>query len=194
MSATIHISAKAGRYLLELVTQRGHAGSLTCALDAQRELGRALSKLDRLKVRKAPRLKAAKKKKLVDAGRMAATRQMVFARAEDRCEVFWADVRGDWHRCGEAPSDLEHAFGRRTEQDKYSPDGCLAVCRKDHRNRTNEYPSAEVWRERYRESFARIGLTASARRCEDRREFNSVKSSLPAAPKSRAAFREAQSR
>ena len=184
MAARISISARDASVLVSAVyaycippdgTLGGEIGRVYAALKD------AIAANARKSARQSPRRRARDAKGLSEKERMAALRAEVFARAEGRCEYLFI-VGATAVRCDLPADDLEHVFGKRTEHDKFSPECCLAVCRQDHRKKTDSEPSAEVWQDICRDTLFALGFKDSARRCSNRSYFASVKASLPAAP------------
>lgn len=170
MTASVRISAKCARELLDVIeTQQDGARLLHSWAVTQL---RAALRPRRSLVSSA---KKRKEKRRTNRERMAECRRLVFERAQDACELWFRDAWGEWTRCESPAGDLEHAFAKRSPRDKFSPERTLALCRTHHGMKTNWVGGAELWRERYRFTFEALGLTQSARDCEDRRHFEGAR-------------------
>lgn len=140
--------------------------------------GRLLTRLDvALKVEASPKKSAAKQerrraktsKREAAALKRTAIRDFVFARAEGRCEV-----RGDHWHCHKPATELDHFFGRARAE---SVETCWAICATDHRNKTNNSPSAEGWLETFAVHCDRYGYREEAARARNRLAFVLARSS-----------------
>ena len=164
MAAYVKISAKAAR---AMASEGPHPG-LDAALV---ELRRALSKLDRLKVRKAPRLEAKKKARADKNEETASIRQNVFVRSRGICEC----------GCGRVAEEMDHAMSRRVRQTERN---CWALSSRCHVEKTNNRPSPTIWLALFSGHCASHGYSRESAWATARIEWLNQ----------RAAFREAQSR
>jgi hypothetical protein len=163
---TIRITERAARALV------GDYDAIQCG-EAKREVNAALAKLERSKVRSAPRRaksRGAKAKRLDPR-----VYREVEMRAGDRCEACWGHFGTD---AGDAP-EFDHVFLR---ANAHSVDTVWRIHKSCHDERHASNPTRAFWLKRALDWCDRHQYGETARELAKDLAYENVRTSLPASP------------
>lgn len=167
MTASIRLSARSAKALLETVTSKRDLQVWPEPREVT-ELRAALAKLSRSRPRKAAAQKVKTAKRKTRREETAEIRAAVMERADGYCEACpMRDL---------LPLELDHAFGRRGEQSHRT---CWALCRWCHKSKTLNQPSAAEWLGRFISHCHRHGYDAEAKRARARLHFVEARAVAP---------------